>query len=597
MMKLVSPRMKLAPEVLALFSRPPHESEIYLGGQYKSQIELDIHRTNAADDYGFFLNTKKIDLSGVVPKVQGKNEISFENGKECFHKQFIGSNISLEHAEKFSLMMTHLCNQGFNATPFGIFLNNYLHPLEAQDIITHFDNRKISLITEESSAQYLNYEWQLDLRNMANSNIICSRTLSYKFFPDNNMQISMDNPHDEYQDLFEDFFIKLNSVDKTKDLLDECTNETKNIISNVLSSDFGFGKNKEAVRAKLKIDDILESAKGQLKKDLERKNWGLRYENKIYFNNSKEVGVNKEIDIRVEEVSRILQKHGIDGDYLPKLMCCLSSQDCGNNIYEFLLKGGFTYRSTVNDPQNQEPNITLHIGDDQKAHVEFSLIFQKYHKNAQTPSENAIKLQWLFDSEGNVKLNMSGKKSIDYYKLYEYLHTTEPYDSKNTGDSLLRQNSPIALKKLETAKSINELLTNNYRSTTIAKLIDQDIKARLIDKGIKDECGFGNKILSDDIYNLLGGDAQAKLNEIAAELKKRQQSHEIILTIKDCIDYVINFLATFVGWGVTTKQFQKFDELILRDADDNQEYDNRFTKQLRDTRANKAKENNNLKIN
>jgi hypothetical protein len=429
MQKLSSPKIKLEKAVINLFNRIPSADERHLSANYKEQIECDIHRTNFKDrdDCGFFLNSTRIDLSCLEPKVKGKPELSFEATKDYFNKQFRNSNINEEDAEKFSLMMTHLCNQAFNFPGCDLYTKDYFTLFYGNNILANLNDRKISLITEDNSVKYLNYEWRINLNpivdgSINNKNIISSRTLSYKFFPDDTIEISMDNPNDPYQELFEEFFIELNSIDKKKDILGKCQDENDNIISNLLSSDIGVGKSKEAVGAQLKINDVFECAKTQLVQDLPRTDWSININGVEIINRAKdESEAEKDANTRLNEISTILQNNGIEGDYLPKLMCCLSSQDCGNNIYDyFLAKHNLFYKAS-------DQNITLHINEkNNEAHVDFSLTLQKYDEKGQTNSDNDITLNWSFDSEGNVKLEMSGKISDDYYKLYEYLHTTAP---------------------------------------------------------------------------------------------------------------------------------------------------------------------------
>jgi hypothetical protein len=286
MQKLSSPKIKLEKAVINLFNRIPSADERHLSANYKEQIECDIHRTNFKDrdDCGFFLNSTRIDLSCLEPKVKGKPELSFEATKDYFNKQFRNSNINEEDAEKFSLMMTHLCNQAFNFPGCDLYTKDYFTLFYGNNILANLNDRKISLITEDNSVKYLNYEWRINLNpivdgSINNKNIISSRTLSYKFFPDDTIEISMDNPNDVYQELFEEFFIELNSIDKKKDIAGKCQDENDNIISNLLSSDIGVGKSKEAVGAQLKINDVFEYVKTQLQQDFNRMPWHINENN------------------------------------------------------------------------------------------------------------------------------------------------------------------------------------------------------------------------------------------------------------------------------------------------------------------------------
>ncbi len=199
-------------------------------GGNKSQTEVDIHRTG-----GLFINRSPIYDEG--KKIDGRDNLKFEEAQKAFQKKFTDSGVNQEEANYFSHLMTHLCTQTFYTVPWGTAMftdpENFSASINASGF-GHF--YQLKLITENGKPSHLDSEFTLHIGDNKYE-YAGTRTIKYSFFADKTMQVSMDNPNDKCHEFFKTFFTKLLCVDKKTFLIEK---PEHHVAYNVLSSDIGL---------------------------------------------------------------------------------------------------------------------------------------------------------------------------------------------------------------------------------------------------------------------------------------------------------------------------------------------------------------------
>ena len=197
-----------------------------------------------------------------------------------------------------------------------------------------------------------------------------------------------------------------------------------------------------------------------------------------------------------------------------------------------------------------------------------------YSDKPEIQAKRTIKYSFFADKTMQVSMDNPNDKYHEFFKTF--FTKLLCVDKKNDPYNLLSSDVGLFIDKFFASK--------DYNATTLARLVEEGLRSGKIK---------GN--LSDGIYERLSDPAKAKIDEIAQELERRNQTNGlfdgIILTIKDLINIVLNFIATIFGYGVSNQEFEEFKAAMFKSEENKdvaEEKTNKFAAQIEAARENKS---------
>ncbi len=199
------------------------------------------------------LTTSLQETTNTTIVAQKQNQKKFMEGLvKNFKDQFDQQAVSDKISEYFSKLMLHYMNQTLFSTP-SIMMDKI--PRDDQNSGLAQSIRRCRLITTDSQNPHMDFEWDITYKTAEPDEPEVTRTIKYSFFPDQTMQMSMDNPNDKLQAYFENIFIALNSGDKNVDISNKDRRVDDRLEMNLLVLNHG-STNKALMREVVKTPNI-----------------------------------------------------------------------------------------------------------------------------------------------------------------------------------------------------------------------------------------------------------------------------------------------------------------------------------------------------
>ena len=266
---LYSTRKKISENYLNFLENVPGFID---GKNYKKECELDVDRRGIK---GLMIEEKDVGAEFQTRDAEYKNsQDKFEFARNRIEAEAKNIGVSNENAKYFSFLMINLCAQGFYALPLIALSKKYpelynrdgfINAGEEQQKIVrnNYDGYTLKLENNKLVVEFNFYVYSVENNNPHHG----ERTLSYTFYPDKTMQISMDNPIDWCHDKLIEYFQDLASMSDENlrslygasykenhpyDFLAmNCDQEKCKIVTRLVA----LGKNPEAIKNK-EIDQI-----------------------------------------------------------------------------------------------------------------------------------------------------------------------------------------------------------------------------------------------------------------------------------------------------------------------------------------------------